>query len=158
MFAVNVVKVFIHALYPFVVETPYTCFAVAYSTEIGRSIGICEREFSVLSTKISAFPGKADNVLGIDDVLFVMQIELVNAALIGMAGDAVVWDTYCYPYGTFLLWPFPIISMIQTSLGSAIEKLSPSEAYPYFCTSEVITSMASLAVRERCSAMVIRLT
>ena len=41
------------------------------------------------------------------------------------------------------------VSMIQASLGSQIEKLSPSEQKPYFSTREVITLIASRAVLER---------
>ncbi|KAA6304847.1 hypothetical protein EZS27_043502, partial [termite gut metagenome] len=52
--------------------------------------------------------------------------------------------------------PFPIISRIHTSLGSATLKDSPLLKYPYRCTKSVITPIASRAVCERCKAMYIK--
>ena len=71
MFTVGVVKVFVHAVYPLIEETPHARFAVANSTKVSGRVGIGKREVSVFSTEKALFACKGDNVFGVHHILLV---------------------------------------------------------------------------------------
>ena len=101
MAAVHCGQVFIHAVHPFVVEAPGACFAEAQGREVGRRIGVGKGEILVLAAEISLLAGKGDDIAGSDDVVLVLEVELVDAALVGVGRDAVVGDADGHPHSPF---------------------------------------------------------
>ena len=76
------------AVYPFVEEAPDARLAVTDGAKVGGRIGVGKRELAVLSFEISLLAGEADHVGSVEHVLFIFQVELVNAALVGVSGNA----------------------------------------------------------------------
>ena len=99
--AVSVVKIAVHAVYPFVEETPDARLAVTDGAKVGGRIGVGKREFAVLSFEISLLAGETDHVGSVEHVLFIFKVELVNAALVGMCRNAIVGNAHRYPNSAF---------------------------------------------------------
>lgn len=122
--AVDVVNVFVHAVHPSVEETPGACLAVSYGTEVGRSICVGKGKFRVLSLEVTLLASEVHHVLGIHHVLLVLHVKAMNAALVGMTGDAVVGDADGHPYGALFLRPltdhFKNPYLVGVSYGEAL--------------------------------------
>ena len=99
--AVGVVKIAVHAVYPFVEEAPHARLAVTDGAKVGGRIGVGKRELAVLSFEISLLAGETDHVGSVEHVLFIFQVELVNAALVGMCRNAIVGNAHRYPNSAF---------------------------------------------------------
>ena len=83
-----------------VIETPHTGFTRTQATEIQRTIGISKAEILVHSIEISFLAGKGNHIGRIQAIILVVQVELVDAALVGMRRDAIIGNAHRYPYGT----------------------------------------------------------
>ena len=79
---------------------PYTGFTVATCTEIQRSVCICKTEILIHAGKVTFFAGKRNHIGRIKAIILVVHIELMDTGLVGMSRDAIIRDTYSYPYGT----------------------------------------------------------
>ena len=82
------------------IEAPHAGFAETEGTEIGRRIGSRETEVLVFPVKVAFLTGKRDDVGRIEAILLVIQGELMNAAVVGMCGDAVVRDADSHPHSS----------------------------------------------------------
>src|SRR5574344_1151441 len=101
-----VIFIFVHPVGPSTEKTPYTGFANTRSFEIQRAVGGGEIKIFIFTFIISFFSGKADNVFGIEAVVFIILEKLANATLVGVATDAVVGNAYGYPESTFATGAF----------------------------------------------------
>ena len=87
-------------------ERPSACIAETLATEVGRRVGRREREIGIFSVEIAFLARKLDDVFGIHHILFVFQVKLVDATLVGVRTDAIVGDANRHPNGTFFLIAF----------------------------------------------------
>ena len=89
-------------------ETPNSCLAVSYGSEIHWSVSLAEREIFVLSVKVSHFSCKGDNIRRVHTLVFhnieskflvylLGLREFTYAAGVGVSGNAVIRNTPCYP-------------------------------------------------------------
>ena len=101
MTAIHCGQVFLHTVHPFVVEAPGASLAEAQGREVGRRIGVGKGEFLVLAAEISLLAGKGDDIAGSDDVVLVLEVELVDAALVGVGCDAVIGNADGHPHRSF---------------------------------------------------------
>ena len=101
VFAVHKGYILLHARGKAVEETPNAGFAETLRTEVGRRIGFRERELGIAAFEITFRTGERDHVFGVHHILFVLQIEAVNTALVGVRADAVVGDAHSHPHSAF---------------------------------------------------------
>ena len=104
--AVDEVEIAVHAVDEAVEEAPYAGIAEALAAEVGRAVGIAEGEFAVLAVEVSLFACELHHVLGIHHVFLVLHVEGVDAALVGVCGNAVVGNAYGNPYRPLLFVAF----------------------------------------------------
>ena len=149
MVTVGIVEICIHTIDKSVVETPYASLTIAYGSEVGRSKGSAEVEVGIFAVEVPLLACELHDTLGIEHLgVFVLQ-ELRILLWLAWQAMALSGMRTATQLAPLTPGPLPIISRIQISLGSAMEKLSPSLTYPYFSTREVITCIASRAVLAR---------
>ena len=100
------IRVLIHRLVILAEERPDTGFTATQCTEIVRTISLSKTEFIVFSFEIALLSCKRNYIWRIKTILLVIKRNLLNARLIGMCCNAIVWNTDSYPNCTFVANPF----------------------------------------------------
>ena len=85
---------------PLVVIAPDASLAIAKCSKVCGSVGVGKREVGIFSIEVAFLSRKADDVLCIEAVLLVLEGELMNAALIGVAANAIVRDAHSNPHSS----------------------------------------------------------
>jgi len=76
--------------------------AKALGAEIERGIGVGKAEFLVRAGEVALFPGKRDDIPAEEAVLRIVEGELADARLVGVAADVAVGDAARHPEGAGL--------------------------------------------------------
>ena len=96
------VSVLIHALVEAIEVRPYSRLTSTESTEGVGIVDLLEGEVCILTLIEALLAGKGDDVLGVEPVLLVLKVDLLDAGLIGVSGDGVIGDAGGYPDGALL--------------------------------------------------------
>ena len=76
----------------------YAGFTITASAKIERRIGLSEAEVLVYSIEITFLAGKGNDIGRVHAVVLVVHIELVDTALVGMCGDAIIGHADSHPH------------------------------------------------------------
>ena len=100
VFTLDVGQELLSAVGEEVVVAPDTSLAVAQFAKAQGCVGVGEAEVAVDAVEIASFAGEGDDVGRVEAVVLVVEGELVDAAVVGMGGNAVVGHAHGHPDGS----------------------------------------------------------
>ncbi len=106
LFTVDERQVGVHAALEAVEVAPHAGVAATQRAEIAGGIDCGKFKIGIFAVIQAHLAGKGNHVLAINAVFLVFQREFIDAALVGVSGDAVVGEAACHPHCTLFLAGF----------------------------------------------------
>ena len=78
-------------------ERPDTSLTATKRTKVIRAIGLLEAEVRILAFEVALLTGERDDIRRIEAVLLVVKRDLLDARLVGVGRNAIVWNTDRHP-------------------------------------------------------------